>query len=128
VTLAGLPITQVKSVRVNFGIKAEAEGSDSNIWATMPSVSSIQPVISVTSSKVSNLIDLLGDTGTFSLVYRQRADGGTFGSGRLTLSGSGMANFTKPFGANGNKSGETTLEARPKYDGVNDPIVVTLAT
>jgi len=125
VTLAGVPIPQLQNVRISFGIKAEGEGADSDIWDTKPSVSAIQPVISVTGSKSSALLALLGATGNTSIVFRERADGGTFSSHTLTLSGSGMANFTNLFKAATGKPGDVTLEARLKYDGVNNPIVVT---
>jgi len=123
--LGGVAIPQLKSVRINFGIKAETEGADSDIWDSKPSISAVQPVISVTSSKIAALLDLLGASGSCSLVFRERDDGGAFSGHELTLSGSGMTAFQKPFGASGNKPGECTIEARPKFDGVNDPITIT---
>ena len=125
VVLAGVTIPQLKSVKINFGIKAETEGADSDIWDTKPSISAVQPTIDVTSSKVAALLDLLGESGSCSVVFRERDDGGTFSGHTLTLAGTGMASFTKPFGASGNKPGESTLQARPKFDGVNDPITIT---
>jgi hypothetical protein len=127
-TIAGLAIPQLKSVRIQFGIKAEAEGADSDVWASHPSISAIQPVISITSSKISgDILPLIGSTGTFSIEFRKRLSGGTFGTNTLTLSGSGMGNITKYFGASGNKAGEATFECRPMYDGTNDPIIITAA-
>jgi len=125
VMLAGVAVPQLSSVRVSFGIRAESEGADSDIWDRIPSVSAIQPVISVTTTKSSALLPLQGATGSVSVVFRERADGGTFSGHTLTLSGSGMAYFTDLFRASGGKPGESTLEARLKYDGSNDPIVVT---
>jgi hypothetical protein len=124
-SLGGVAVPQLRSVRLNFGLKAEAEGADSDIWASRPSVSAIQPVITVTTTRISALLPLIGDSGTFSLVFREREEGGTFTAHTLTLSGSGLANFTKPFGARGNRPGEADLEARPKYDGANDPIIIS---
>jgi len=120
-------IPQIKSARVDFGINAESEGSDSDVWDTHPSVSAVQPKFSITSSRIAELLPLIGQTGAASLVFRRRADGGTFSSQTLTLSGSGMASFTQPFSASGNTPGESTIEARLKYDGVNDPITITLS-
>lgn len=125
VMLAGVPIPQVQSVRINFGIKAESEGADSDIWDTRPSVSAIQPVVSVTTSKSAPLLPLTGATGTVGVVFRERIDGGTFSDHELTLSGSGMANFSDLFRAGGDRPGESTLEARLKYNGVTDPIVIS---
>jgi hypothetical protein len=124
-TLGGVAVPQLRSVRINFGLKAEAEGADSDIWPSRPSVSAVQPVITVATTRISALLPLIGASGSFSLVFRQRDEGGTFTGETFTLSGSGMANFTKKFGVSGNKPGEAALEARPKYDGVNDPIVLS---
>jgi len=125
VTLAGVAVPQVKSVRINFGIRAETEGADSDIWDSKPSISAVQPTIDVTGSRIAALLDLLGESGSCNVVFRERDDGGTFSGHTLTLAGSGMASFQKPFGASGNRPGETTLQARLKFDGTNDPITIT---
>lgn len=124
VVLGGVSIPQIKNVRADFGIRADSEGSDSDVWDTHPSVSAVQPKFTVTSSRIAALIDVIGASGSANLVFRQRADGGTFGPATLTLSGSGLATFSKPFSASGNGPGELSIEARLKYDGVNDPIIV----
>jgi len=124
-TLGGVSIPQLQNVQIQFGVRAQGEGADSDIWATIASIAAVQPVVTVTASKIAALLPVIGATGTVSVTFRERADGGTFSGRELTLSGSGMAVFSKPFGANGGRHGDNSIEARLKYDGTHDPLVVT---
>jgi hypothetical protein len=124
-TLGGMSIPQLQSVRINFGLSVQVEGGDSDIWGSKVSITAVNPVISVTSNRIAEFFGVLGASGTASITLRERAEGGTFTDHELTLSGSGLATFSKPFGASGGKPGENAIEARPKYDGTHDPIVMT---
>jgi hypothetical protein len=128
VTLGGVSIPQIKSIKVDFGIKAEPEGSGSALWDSEVGISEIAPKITPGTSDIDDLLPLLGDEGTFSAAFRERGDAGTFTGKTATLSGSGLALFEKHFSASGNKPGESSLIVHPKWDGTTDPMVITIGS
>jgi len=124
-------IGQAVNVSIDFGIQAASEGALSDIYDSRTFISAIEPTITVTSTAIPALAALLGASGAASIILRKRVDGGTFATGagsELTLAGTGLATFTKPFGASGNQRGEMSIQAHLKFDGTNAPITATLST
>ncbi len=125
-TMGGVSITQQMSVNLDFGIAAYSEGSDSDIRPKIAAISGIVPKITVTSSKQGAILDLLGASGAFSIVLRDRVHGGAFGNATITLAATtGLAMQDTPFQASGNRPGEISINGTIGWDGTNNPITYT---
>ena len=122
--IAGATIPQHTQISINFGLGVRTEGSSSNILDQIAAIRSILPTISITSSKQGDLLTggLTGISGAFSIVLRNRANGGGFGSKTVTLSGTCLALQEHPFRASGQGPAQVGLQANVEWDGTNAPI------
>lgn len=137
VTIAGVTIDHVKSLDLDFGIDAQTEGADGDVWDTQTFIRFIRPVLTIrgidpTWLKSTN-IPRLGKAATHAnttFYLKKRADAGTFvanGSAvHIKFTADGLATVDQPFDASGQDAAETVLTLRMRYDGTNDPVVVTL--
>ena len=123
VTIGGTTIEQKMNVSLDFGIRCFGEGADSNVRDQIVSIQSIEPRITVSSSKNGKILDFAGKSGSCSIVLRDRAPGGTFGTSRLTLSATrGLSMQDTPFQASGHRPGEVSLSGHIFWDGTNAPL------
>jgi hypothetical protein len=125
-TIAGVSIGQHTQISVNFGLGVRTEGQSSNVLDEIAAIRSILPTISLTSSKQGNLLgSLTGASGAFSIVLRQRAQGGIFGAGSVTLTGTCLGLQEVPFRASGQSAAQVQLQGHVEWDGTNAPITYT---
>jgi hypothetical protein len=128
VTLGNTTINQNMNVSVDFGIRCAGEGSDSNIRDSIVFIQSVEPKITVSSSKQGIIAAFLGATGACSIVLRERLAGGAFGSGRITLAATrGLTMQDTPSQASGNRPGEISLSGHIYWDGSTAPLTYTLS-
>ena len=126
VTLGGVSIEQGMNVSLDFGVRCFGEGADSNIRDQIVAIQSIEPRIMVSSSKNGKILDLAGKSGSCSIVLRDRAPGGTFGTSQITLTASrGLSMQDTPFQVSGHRPGEVSLSGHIYWDGTNAPITFT---
>jgi hypothetical protein len=124
-TIAGITVTENVNVSVDFGLKVQGEGADSNIRDQLISVRQVTPKITLTSLSQGNLLSsLLGAQGSFSLAFRHRLHGGTFGTAVITLTGTCLGLQEKLFEA-GQPNAQSGLEGHVLYDGTHVPITYT---
>ena len=128
VELAGVTLLQNINVSIDFGIRAATEGAMSDIYDSRVFVETVAPKITVSGTKLGEAIDLAGSDGAVSVVFRKRLSGGTFDLPTLAISGTGLATFTNPFAASGNKRATEAIQAHLVYDGTNNPLTVTYAS
>lgn len=136
--IGGVTLTQLESVEINFGIKAEGESSDGDIFDTFVSIDEIMPTISATGSDIewlkSTNIPLIGVDGAHAdtiLNLRKRALGGTFVADataeHISITACGLAVIDKPF--QGGQRAKTSINLEARHDGTNVPLIIdTTAT
>jgi len=122
--IAGVTIPQHTQISVNFGLGTRTEGHSSNILDEIAAIRSILPTISLTSSRQGDLLGsgLNGASGAFSIVLRNRANGGIFGSKSVTLSGTCLGLQETPFAVSGQGAASVGLMGHVVWDGTNAPI------
>jgi hypothetical protein len=126
VELGGITIAQNMNVHVDFGIRCFGEAADSNIRDEIVSIQSIEPKITVSSSNNGLIAALLGASGAFSIVLRDRVPGGTFGTATITLAAtSGLVMQETAFQAQGHRPGEISLQGHIYWDGSTSPVTYT---
>ncbi len=125
VTLGEVTIGQHVGLNIHFGIDAKSEGAQSDVYDSRTYVESVQPSVDFTSTRIAKLLDILGTSGAISITLRERKTGGTFTGATLVLAGTGLATFTDPFSASGNRRGQQTIRADLAYDGTNAPLGIT---
>jgi hypothetical protein len=125
-TMGGVSVTQQMNINIDFGVRCFGEGADSNIRDQIVAIQSIEPPITVSSSKNGKILDLLGASGAFSIVLRDRLPGGSFGTATITIAAtSGLAMQDTPFQASGHRPGEISISGHIAWDGTNDPLTFT---
>jgi hypothetical protein len=126
IEIAGVSIAQHTQVGVDFGLRVLTEGSSSNVLDQIATIRSIMPKISLSSQAQGNLLSsLLGATGAFSIVLRNRLQGGTFGTKIVTLSGTCLGLQEVPFRASGQGAASVQLQGHVEWDGTDAPIAYT---
>ena len=120
---------------IDFGIRAEPEAADSDIWDTIVSISQIQPTLRLRGKDPTWLaaasVPLLGKAVTHAntnVYLRKRAAGGTFVADateeHIKFTFASMATIETVFDASGNATGEIELVMPMIYDGSNTPITI----
>lgn len=130
VTIGGVTLGEKINVNIDFGITAESEGADSELWDREVSIGVVAPRITVSGKdvewfKAAN-IPLLGKAATHantSIQFYKRS-GSTLVAG-VTLTADGWAVIEEPFSAAGQGTADTQLVLAAEYDGTNDPLVVS---
>ena len=137
-TIESVSLPQIRSFELNFGLTAEGEGADSDIWDTIISIADIAPVFTLRGIDVewfkSTNIPLTGKAASHAntAVYlKKRASGGTFVANgvaeHIKFTAAGLAHIEDAFDGSGNETGECSLVMPLKYDGANDPVVINTA-
>jgi len=143
-TLASFLLEQVRSLEIDFGLNCVFERADSDIYPVYVSIQDIQPKLTLRGADIKWLSKTLtpakvpfgGIAGTHanSIIYlRKRAQ--TAASyiadnvaEHIKLTMAGFVHVTQAFDGPGDGSAETVLTMDGKYDGTNNPIVVTLSS
>jgi hypothetical protein len=122
--IADVSIPQHTQVGIDFGMRVITEGSSSNTLDQIAAIRSVVPKITLTASKQGDLLTggLTGVSGAFSIVLRNRANGGIFGSKTVTLSGTCLGLQEVPFGVSGQGAAHVQLMGHIEYDGTDAPI------
>jgi len=134
-TLETEALTGLTRFELDFGIKARAEGADSDIWDTIVTIEEIMGVLKLRGKDPawfkSDVIPLGGKAVTHantSVYLRKRAAGATFVADgteeHIKFTFAGLAVIETLFDAQGNATGETELMMPLYYDGSNDPMVI----
>jgi hypothetical protein len=126
VEIGSQQIYQEVRVSVDFGIRCQGEGADSQVRDQIVSITAVEPRITIASSNQGAILALLGVSGGFTLVLRNRVSGGAFGSSTLTFTATeGLAMQEQPFSASGHRPGELTVQGHVQWDGTNAPVTFT---
>jgi hypothetical protein len=130
-------LSQVKRMEIDFGIRAETVGADSDIYDTSSRIIEIDPSIRLTGNDSfwwhSSYITLTGKniqhSGT-KIFLRKRAEGSTFVADgtaeHVKFTAAGLV-VPEGFDASGNALDETTLYFPLKFDGTTNPITINTA-
>lgn len=139
IQLGGVAFTQVRSVQIDFGIGAQAEGADSDIWDRYAWIAAKAPSLVINGINKrwldSTGIPLTGLICTHAnsfVVLRKRAVGGTYVAAgtaeHVTFTFAGLAVVPTIFEAAGNTPGTVSISVPLYYDGTNQPLVVDTTT
>ena len=134
-TLESVALDHLIRFELDFGIKARAEGADSDIWDTYVSIEEIMGVLTLRGkdpawfAAAAVPLEGLAVTHANTAVYlRKRAAGATFVADiteeHIKFTFAGLAVLENLFDAQGNATGETELRMPLYYDGTNDPMVI----
>jgi hypothetical protein len=134
-TFESLAFTQAKRFTLNFGIDAQVEGADSDIWDTFPSIRSIAPSITLEGIDPNWLaaakIPLAGLAVTHAntaFYLRKRDDAGSFvvdgTAEHIKFTADGFATISEPIQWGGSGPATCTLELPLRYDGTNPPLIL----
>lgn len=139
VTLGGILFTQQVGITLNFGLKCNTEGADSDIWDTFAWIEEVQPTITLSGIDKkwfdATMVPLTGLALTHAntkIYLRKRAAGGTFVADgtaehvKFTLAG--MATVEDGWQGTGGGKGTVTLKLDTQYDGTNLPLVINPAS
>lgn len=135
VTIGGVALTQLRTVEIDFGVRAVPEGADSDIWPTFVSIEDIMPKITLRGIdpewfKAAN-IPMVGKPATHAnttIYLRKRAQGGSFVADateeHIALTAAGMVVVDDGFNGTGAGAAEATAVLTCRFDGTNDPITI----
>lgn len=136
VTVGGVPLPQVTGFDIDFGLGAETEGSNSDVWDTHSSIRTVRPMLTLRGIDATwfkdSVIPLVGRAGTHAntaIYLRKRTDdGATFVDGataeHIKYTACGLAYVDQIFSAQTNQPGEPAVMMPLRYDGTNYPLVV----
>jgi len=125
-TIGGVAVPQQVQLNVDFGIRVLTESGSSHPLPEIASLRAVLPTISITGSRqAAYFSNLYGASGVFSIVLQQRAQGGLFDSGSVTLSGVCLGMQETIFRAAGQGAAQVGLIGHVEYDGTHAPIVCT---
>lgn len=134
VSIGGVTLAQITGLEIDFGIRAETVGADSDIWDTLVSIHQTTPKIMLKGIDVEWLksanIPLIGKAATHAntiLYLRKRAAASTYvadGTAQhISMTAAGLAFIEQPMEAS-NGTSQTSLVAPLYYDGTNDIMVI----
>lgn len=134
-TLEDIELSQLRGIDISFGIMAQSDGSESEIWDRHAHIATVAPVITFRGVNVAWLADtaipLLGLAVTHantSIYLRKRALGGTFEEDataeHIKITAAGMATVQNAFDATGNALGTCDVVLTTYNDNTNDPLVI----
>jgi hypothetical protein len=137
--LNGAAFGQLTSLSLNFGISANSEGADGDLWDSAASIGEIIPSLSLSATDVTWLgaarVPFTGTAvtqATTSLYLRRRTPDGTLVANataqHIKLAPKGMAFIEDAFDASGNATGRLSLSMPLSWDGTNAPVLITLNT
>lgn len=136
VTIGGVDLPQVTGLDIDFGLTAETEGSNSDVWDTHSTIRRVMPSITLRGIDATwfsdSIIPLIGKAGTHantSIYLRKREDdGATFVADgtaeHILITACGLAYLDQIFSAQTNQPGEPAVMMPLRYDGTNYPLVI----
>ena len=140
-TISGILLGDITSWELDFGIKVQAQATDSDIYDTIVTIMEVKPVLTLKGVDIewlkSTNIPLAGKSGTHvnTITYLRKrlqtaagfvADG-TAEHVKFTLAG--LAFIEDVFTKSGNTGGaECTVKVAAKFDGTNLPVVINTAS
>ena len=136
VTIESISLPQVRSLEIDFGINAQTEGADSELWDRYARIMSIEPTITLRGIDVAWFKDSGGlameglkATHTNTKIFlRKRALGGTFVADEteehIKFTAEGYAHIDDALDAGGDQAGETSITFALRFDGTNAPLVI----
>jgi hypothetical protein len=138
-TIGAIVIDEEFDIAIDFGMKEEVEGKQSEVWPRTCSIQEVSATMTIKSRNgdllKSTNIPLLGKAATHanSKVYlRKRANAGTFVTDvtaeHVSFTICGLAVLQDVFDARGNATGEMQVVITGTFDGTNAPIVGNYAT
>jgi hypothetical protein len=135
ISVAGIDITNVMNMSIDFGNNAKTDGGDSELFDSHIEVTQILPTITIRTKDVtkfaaSGAIPLRGSRATHadtSIVLRRRVNGtGTFSTSddNIEITADGIVNWEDVWNAQANGRGEATIKITCMDDGTNAPLVI----
>lgn len=140
VTIGAIAIAQITRLEVDFGVVAQAQSTDSDIYDTHCMIRAIEPKIRLVGSNIewlkSTAVPRTGLVFTHAntkLYLRKRSTGATAfvannTAEHISLAAAGLAVITNPFDDQGDDPAQVNLDLTVAYDGTNAPIVISTAT
>jgi len=137
VALESVDLSQLRGIDISFGIVAQTDGSDSEIWDRHAHIVSIIPVLTFRGVNVAWLADaaipLLGLAVTHAntaIYLRKRAIGGTgfvadITAEHILITAAGVATVQNAFDATGNALATCDVQLTCYGDDTNDPLVIS---
>jgi hypothetical protein len=136
VDFGGASFVGINSLNIDFGLREEAQGADSNVWDTEASISEVLPEITLRGINPkwfgASFVPLGGlalDHVDCIMYLRKYQTRNSFYANNqnqhLKMTVAGMAYLEDIFDANGQNTGETQLRIPLDYDGTNAPITFT---
>jgi hypothetical protein len=138
VTLGALSFTQIKGFELDFGLNVVPEGADSDIYPVYVSIQDIKPMLTIRGLDAkwlkSDKIPFVGMAATHAnstIFLRKRAQtGASFvvdgTAEHIKLTMAGFLRVTQAFDGSGGAGVETVAVLEGKFDGTNNPVVVTV--
>ncbi len=135
ITIESIAIGSFTSLTIGFGIQAEAEGAESNIWPTHSSIVRVVPVITIRGKNIKWLgagaVPLGGLAATHlntSFYLRKRKLHGDWTpdatAEHIKFTAAGMAYINDAFSGGQGAGAESEIVMPLTYDGTNNPIVI----
>lgn len=127
VDLAGLGANDVQGVDVDFGIQANAVGSNSELYDSQVEITAITPVVTVRLNSVGADLDIEGVEETAgTIMFRLLDHNGTYTANTFTLGFSGVAHETDIVKAGQRGAATKAVVCDVEWDGTSTPF--SLAT
>lgn len=135
VKIGNVTLSAYRSLTIDFGVEARAEGAESAVWPTHSSVVRIAPRLTIAgidptwfAASGAVALDGLAATHANTLIYlRKRLAGGTFVTNvtaeHISITACGIAYPEKLFEVTDGPAG-VTLSMPLYYDGTNLPLIV----
>jgi hypothetical protein len=139
VTLGGVAFTQHTGYSINFGIKVNSEGAESDIWDTFCWIENVEPTITIRGVDKkwfdAAFVPLTGLAMTHAntkLYLKKRAAGGTFVANataeHIKVTMAGLVTVETAWDAGPTGKGTVSIKLDTNYDGTNLPIVINPAS
>ena len=140
-TLAGQALGDMQSLEIDFGLGAETEGGDSDLWPTFSSIQTWVPTITIVTANVPSIasavippegIDYTHANTIFYLKKRTNDEDGfelDATAEHVKFTAGGLARVENLFsGSSGNESAQIGIVMHCTFDGTNDPLTVDTAS
>jgi hypothetical protein len=136
VTIGGVALTGVRGVDVDFGIQADTEGADGDIWDTFASIRRINPTITIRgvdmewldSAAVTFAQGLAGTHANTEIWLKRRLHTGVFDLDATTvhilITAAGLWTVGNAFSSSGAEAATIDLMCAAYNDGTNDPVKI----
>ena len=138
-TLGNVAFAQHTGYSINFGIKVNAEGAESDIWDTYCWIDTVEPTITIRGidkkwfdAAAIPLTGLVMTQANTKLYLRKRAAGGTYVADgtaeHIKMTMAGVATVETAWEAGPTGKGTVSIKLDTNWDGTNLPIVINPAS